>query len=109
MTHWRLLENFGPAALVSCRLETGRTHQIRVHMAHIGHPLLGDPVYATGFKTKIGLLPAPAAAAVAALGRQALHAATLGFEHPVTGVPLLFESPLPDDLARLAKAVRQTG
>jgi 23S rRNA pseudouridine1911/1915/1917 synthase len=106
VTHWRLVENFGPAALVACRLETGRTHQIRVHMAHIGHPLLGDPVYATGFKTKIGLLPAQAAAAVTALNRQALHAATLGFEHPVTGAPLLFESALPDDLAALAAALR---
>ena len=109
VTHWRLAENFGPAALLTCRLETGRTHQIRVHMAHIGHPLLGDPVYATGFKTKIGLLPAPAAAAVAGLRRQALHAATLGFEHPVTGEELLFESALPDDLAQLARALRQTG
>ncbi len=107
VTHWRMLENFGPAALLACRLETGRTHQIRVHMAHIGHPLLGDPVYATGFKTKIGLLPAQAAAAVTALHRQALHAATLGFEHPVTGELLLFESALPDDLAALASALRQ--
>ena len=107
VTHWRLLENFGPAALLACRLETGRTHQIRVHMAHIGHPLLGDPVYATGFKTKIGLLPPAAAAAVSALDRQALHAATLGFEHPVTGEQLLFESALPGDLAALAQALRQ--
>ena len=107
VTHWRLLENFGPAALLACRLETGRTHQIRVHMAHIGHPLLGDPVYATSFKTKIGLLPAAAAAAVGALGRQALHAATLGFDHPITGAPLLFQSALPADLAALASALRQ--
>ena len=106
VTHWRVVEGLGPATLLACRLETGRTHQIRVHMAHIGHPLLGDPVYATGFRTKIALLPPLAAQAVNALRRQALHAATLGFVHPATGEKLRFESQPPDDLTGLAAALR---
>lgn len=109
ITHWRRLAQYGGArplaALVECALETGRTHQIRVHMAHLGHPLLGDPLYGAGFRTKAKLLPEAARAALDALGRQALHAATLGFAHPVTGEELLFESPLPDDMARLVAAL----
>jgi 23S rRNA pseudouridine1911/1915/1917 synthase len=102
-THWRVLERYGPAgrevvSFVACRLETGRTHQIRVHMAHIGHPLVGDPVYATGFKSKAAQLPQNAGEAVAHLRRQALHASVLAFDHPVTGAPLRFESPWPPDL-----------
>jgi len=107
VTHWRLEERLGPASLVACRLETGRTHQIRVHMAHIGHPLLGDSVYGAGFKTKAGRLSDEARAALAALGRQALHAAILAFDHPITGEPLAFESPLPDDFSRLVKVLRR--
>ena len=91
-THWRLVEAFGPASLVACRLETGRTHQYRVHMASIGHPLLGDLVYGAGFETKAARLSEAARAALAGLGRQALHASILGFEHPATGAPLRFES-----------------
>ena len=83
-THWRLMEAFGPASLVACRLETGRTHQIRVHMASIGHPLLGDSVYGAGFNTKAARLSEAARAALAGFGRQALHASILGFEHPAT-------------------------
>ena len=105
-THWRLEEAFGPASLVSCRLETGRTHQIRVHMASIGHPLLGDSVYGSGFKTKAALLGDPARSALGALGRQALHASLLGFEHPVTAETLRFKSPAPEDFVRLLKALR---
>jgi 23S rRNA pseudouridine1911/1915/1917 synthase len=102
-THWRVLERYGPAgreivSFVACRLETGRTHQIRVHMAHIGHPIVGDPVYATGFKSKAAQLPQDAGEAVAHLRRQALHASVLAFDHPVTGAPLRFESPWPPDL-----------
>ena len=94
------------ASLVECRLETGRTHQIRVHMASIGHPLMGDAVYGAGFRTKAAQLGPAAQEAVAALGnRQALHAATLGFEHPVTGETMLFESALPPELARLLSAL----
>jgi 23S rRNA pseudouridine1911/1915/1917 synthase len=107
-THWRLEENLGPASLIACQLETGRTHQIRVHMASIGHPLLGDSVYGSGFKTKAALLGDRAVSALAALGRQALHASVLGFEHPATGKTLRFESPPPKDFARLLKALRAT-
>ena len=111
ITHWRRLESFGKerpvASLVECALETGRTHQIRVHMAHLGHPLLGDPLYGSGFRTKAKLLPDAARVALEALGRQALHAATLGFEHPVTGEELLFDSPLPADMAALIAQMRQ--
>lgn len=94
------------AALLDCALETGRTHQIRLHMAHIGHPLLGDEVYGSGFRTKASLLPAKARAALEKLGRQALHAAVLGFEHPRTGEFMRFESAPPPDLARLITALR---
>ena len=112
ITHFRVERSFGRDAngralvtLVRCSLETGRTHQIRVHMAHIGHPVLGDPLYAQGFRTKTALLPESARAMVDALRRQALHATSLGFDHPVTGEEMLFESPLSGDLAALAQAL----
>jgi 23S rRNA pseudouridine1911/1915/1917 synthase len=107
VTHWRVEERLGPASLVACRLETGRTHQIRVHLAHIGHPLLGDSVYGAGFKTKANRLSGEARAALDALGRQALHAAILAFDHPITGAPLDFESPLPEDLNNLVNILRR--
>jgi 23S rRNA pseudouridine1911/1915/1917 synthase len=106
VTRWRIEEAFGPVALVRCALETGRTHQIRVHLAHIGHPLLGDPVYGAGFRTKARRLGEPAQTALSALGRQALHAQTLGFEHPVTGEPLSFERDPPRDFLNLLAALR---
>jgi 23S rRNA pseudouridine1911/1915/1917 synthase len=105
ITHWEVVETYGVATLVACQLETGRTHQIRVHMSHIGHPLIGDPTYGAGFKTKTALLSPTARAIVESLDRQALHAGTLGFEHPVTREELLFESPLPADLAALKAAL----
>jgi 23S rRNA pseudouridine1911/1915/1917 synthase len=107
VTHWRVREALGPATFVACRLETGRTHQIRVHLAHIGHPLLGDSVYGAGFKTKAARLEPEAREALQGLGRQALHAATLGFEHPITSEPLLLTSPPPEDFARLLNALRR--
>jgi 23S rRNA pseudouridine1911/1915/1917 synthase len=102
LTHYTVSRTFGPvekplAARVACRLETGRTHQIRVHLASKGAPCLGDPVYGSGSPAT----PVRAALAEAGLTRQALHAAVLGFVHPVTGETLRFESPLPEDLARL--------
>ena len=105
-THWRLKEAFGSASLIACRLETGRTHQIRVHMASMGHPLLGDSVYGAGFKTKAARLGEAAKAALAELGRQALHASVLGFEHPATGEKLRFESSPPEDFSHLLNALR---
>jgi 23S rRNA pseudouridine1911/1915/1917 synthase len=107
VTHWDVVESYAAASLTACRLETGRTHQIRVHMAHIGHPLIGDPTYGAGFKTKAALLAPRARAVVESLGRQALHAGRLGFEHPVTGEEMLFESLLPEDLAALRKALAE--
>jgi 23S rRNA pseudouridine1911/1915/1917 synthase len=110
VTHWEVLERYGGragtpkkpvASLLACRLETGRTHQIRVHLAAIGHPLLGDNVYGPGFRTKAALLPAPAQEALKALGGQALHAHILTIEHPITGKILRFRSELPAHLARL--------
>ncbi len=95
------------ASLVECRLETGRTHQIRVHMAHLGHPLLGDALYGSGFATKSSRLPEKARDALARLGRQALHAAVLGFAHPATGEELLFESKPPSDFAKLQEALAE--
>ncbi len=109
VTHWRIVERFGAdACLIACRLETGRTHQIRVHMAHIGHPVLGDPVYAQGFKSKAARLSAAAQAALKTLSRQALHAAVLGFPHPVTGASMHFESAPPKDMRDLRAALAES-
>jgi 23S rRNA pseudouridine1911/1915/1917 synthase len=100
VTHFKTLEVFAGAALVECRLETGRTHQVRVHMASIGHPLLGDPVYG---RTPPRLRPILTQLHFA---RQALHAAVLGFIHPVTGAQLRFESTLPADMTGLLVELR---
>jgi 23S rRNA pseudouridine1911/1915/1917 synthase len=107
VTHWSVLERYAGtdgkpvASLVECRLETGRTHQIRVHMAHAGHPLLGDAVYGPGFKTKAAHLAPEAQRALEALGRQALHAYLLGLVHPIRKEYMEFRSELPADLAHL--------
>ena len=108
ITHWTTLERFGGASLLECRLETGRTHQIRVHMTDAGHPLIGDPVYGAGYRTKVAHLGPEAAAVAGGFPRQALHAATLGFAHPATGAVMTFTSPPPDDMAGLLCALRET-
>jgi 23S rRNA pseudouridine1911/1915/1917 synthase len=112
VTHWEVQESFNGrdgkpvAALLACQLETGRTHQIRVHLAHIGHPLLGDAVYGPHFKTKASHLGPQSQAALASLDRQALHAYLLALEHPKTGAILEWISDLPTDLTRLRERLR---
>lgn len=109
VTHYEVLEVLGTppvASLVRCVLETGRTHQIRVHMAHVGHPLLGDGVYGAGFRTSAKKLSETSKEALNALNRQALHATSLGFEHPRTGRQMRFDSPAPDDFGRLLASLR---
>jgi 23S rRNA pseudouridine1911/1915/1917 synthase len=122
VTHWQVLERYRTgkpakktvkgatpdlpvASLLLCRLETGRTHQIRVHLASIGHPLLGDETYGAGFRTKAALLPPEAQVALAALARQGLHAHILSVKHPSSGEIMRFQSELPHDLARLRNAL----
>lgn len=115
VTHYEVVETFAgekPAqtlSLLRLTLETGRTHQIRVHLAHIGHPVLGDAVYSTGFKTREKALGEDVRTRVAALGRQALHAAELRFEHPTSGRSVAFSSALPADMSRIIDALRARG
>ena len=112
-TRYQVLEKFGPverpfASLIECRLETGRTHQIRVHLTHLGHPLIGDPAYGRARTPPRGKSDAETAAFTAAAGfeRQALHAFVLGFQHPSLHKTLRFESPWPADFAHLVGALR---
>jgi 23S rRNA pseudouridine1911/1915/1917 synthase len=133
VTHWQVLERYAGepalaegrkgkeskagkskaaqpvASFLDCRLETGRTHQIRVHLASIGYPLMGDEAYGAGFRTKAGLLPLGAQQALADLGRQALHAYILTVKHPTSGEILTFRSELPPDLARLHNELVRSG
>lgn len=111
LTHYVVEEVFGQgkpvASLLDLRLETGRTHQIRVHLTALGHPVVGDPAYGLGFRTKALSLSGPAQAAVAALGRQALHAYLLGFVHPKTGREMVFNSPIPSDMLSIINSLRK--
>jgi 23S rRNA pseudouridine1911/1915/1917 synthase len=113
VTRYAILERFGEgradvaqASLVECRLETGRTHQIRVHMAHIGHPVIGDPDYGQAFRTKANRLPEPLGNRVRTFPRQALHARLLAFRHPRTHMMMRFEAPVPGDMAQLIDGFR---
>lgn len=113
ITHYEVLERFHEkpdatclASLVECQLETGRTHQIRVHMAHMGNPLIGDADYGSAFRTKANLLPEAAKTVVNGFHRQALHAFLLAFEHPSTGEVMHFEAPMPEDMEALVEALR---
>jgi 23S rRNA pseudouridine1911/1915/1917 synthase len=115
-THYTVRERFverpdatALASLVECRLETGRTHQIRVHMAHIGHPLIGDREYGAAFFSKTKALPQPLGTLAAGFTRQALHAWLLAFRHPTTHMLMRFEAPMPEDMARLVAAFRAAG
>ncbi|RAZ73818.1 RluA family pseudouridine synthase [Mesorhizobium atlanticum] len=114
VTHFSVVERFGEdqqafatASLVECRLETGRTHQIRVHMAHIGHPVVGDPDYGQAFRTKANRLPEPLKTKVRAFPRQALHAWLLEFRHPTTHLTMRFEAPMPGDMEELVGDFRK--
>jgi len=110
VTRARIVEPFGTpavAALIECWLETGRTHQIRVHMAHAGHGLIGDPVYGGKRKLPAKALSLEAIEATQSFPRQALHAAVLGFEHPVSGEAIRFEAPLPEDMTALIETLRR--
>lgn len=104
VTHYRVLARFAAHTFIAVRLETGRTHQIRVHMAHVHHPLVGDPVYGGRLRIPQGSSE-HLAAALRGFRRQALHASDLGFEHPVTGAAMQFHAPLPDDLVELLRAL----
>ena len=112
VTRSRIVQPLGTppcATLVECWLETGRTHQIRVHMAHCGHALIGDPVYGGRRKLSPKAIGEAGVAAVASFPRQALHAATLGFEHPVSGAVLQFEAEIPQDMRDLLRALGSQG
>jgi len=108
VSRFRLLERFRGATLVEVSLETGRTHQIRVHMAHIGHPLAGDPVYGRPMKLRKGY-SSGLVDAIRAFGRQALHARTLKLRHPATSDLYTFEAPLPEDISDLLRVLRREG
>ena len=107
VTRYRVLESLagGLVSLIECRLLSGRTHQIRVHLSHIGHPLLGDRLYGRAGDSRVKRLPAAAQTALATLGRQALHAKTLGFRHPETHEEIRFESELPQDIKALKSSL----
>ncbi len=106
VTHFRLRERFRAHTLLECRLETGRTHQIRVHMAHLKHPIIGDPLYGGSLKLPKGASDA-LIAALRGFKRQALHAETLEFVHPISGEPVRCSAPMPEDMQAFVRALRE--
>jgi 23S rRNA pseudouridine1911/1915/1917 synthase len=106
LTHYRVRERFRSLTLIECRLETGRTHQIRVHMAHARHPLVGDPQYGGGLRLPKGATPG-LVEALRGFRRQALHAERLEFAHPADGRTIAVEAELPADMASLVEALRE--
>ena len=104
VTHFRLRERFRAHTALECRLETGRTHQIRVHMAHLRHPIVGDPMYGGPLKLPKGASEA-LATTLRGFKRQALHAETLEFTHPSTGEPVRCSAPVPADMRALIKTL----
>nr|BBJ02905.1 ribosomal large subunit pseudouridine synthase D [Marinobacter nauticus] len=106
VTHYRLLERFAAHTHIQCKLESGRTHQIRVHMTHVRHPLVGDPAYGGRLRLPKGTTE-ELRQALAAFNRQALHARRLTLEHPETGETLSWEVPLPEDMVQLIEALRK--
>jgi 23S rRNA pseudouridine1911/1915/1917 synthase len=115
ITHYEVIESFArpgnagndEVSLVECRLETGRTHQVRVHMAHIGHPIIGDDLYGSGFRSRTRVLRDSLQTAILCLERQALHAVFLAFEHPDTGKKMQFSADLPADMKRILEELRR--
>ena len=106
VTHYRVAERYSDAAsLLECTLETGRTHQIRVHLSHLGHPVIGDPLYGRLRAGSLKGLPQDVRDTARAFPRQALHAAVLGFRHPVTGADVRFNAPPPRDMSKLIQAL----
>ena len=106
VTHWRVLRRFEFSALLACRLETGRTHQIRVHLTSIGHPVIGDPQYGKSPLKRLPSVSTELIQTITNFRRQALHAEILGFKHPSSGEWLEFSAPIPDDFQQLLKAIQ---
>lgn len=106
VTHWRVLQRFEFSTLLACRLETGRTHQIRVHLTSIGHPVIGDPQYGKSPLKRFSSVSAELSQTIANFRRQALHAEILGFKHPSSGEEIEFSAVIPDDFQQLLKAIQ---
>ena len=106
VTHWRVLQRFEFSALLACRLETGRTHQIRVHLTSIGHPVIGDPQYGKSPLKRLPSVSPELSQTITNFRRQALHAEILGFKHPSSGEWVEYSAAIPDDFQQLLKAIQ---